>query len=172
MKRRLPPTKVSGGLLNFRSFKKPSLFLYTFSAFLSFLGIYTSMCLICLAFYTLIHCFLSCSALTFIDSSAIEIGLSEDFSFYLVAIANAASVLGRGGSGLIADRIGSDQLFSLFVFGIENRLYRIFDNYHSIHLIHRSAHFYLACYTLAGWACRNCYFIRVSRLLYGSYSSS
>lgn len=41
------------------------------------------------------------------DVSAVQIGISEDFSFYLVSIANAASGLGRYAAGLTADRVGA-----------------------------------------------------------------
>jgi hypothetical protein len=44
--------------------------------------------------------------LTYIGVSAVSHGLSPGFSFYLVAIANASSVLGRCGCGLISDRTG------------------------------------------------------------------
>ena len=44
--------------------------------------------------------------LTYIGVSAVVHGLSPGFSFYLVAIANASSVLGRCGCGLISDRTG------------------------------------------------------------------
>lgn len=45
--------------------------------------------------------------LTYIDLSAITVGISPDFSFYLVSIANAGSGLGRISSGFLGDRFGA-----------------------------------------------------------------
>jgi MCP family monocarboxylic acid transporter-like MFS transporter 10 len=44
--------------------------------------------------------------LTYIESSAIAAGIEPSKAFYLVSIANAASAIGRIGSGLVADRVG------------------------------------------------------------------
>lgn len=44
--------------------------------------------------------------LTYIDLSALAIGVSQDMAFYLVAIANASSGLGRIMAGLMADKVG------------------------------------------------------------------
>jgi nitrate/nitrite transporter NarK len=44
--------------------------------------------------------------LTYIAISAVSAGVSDDFSIYLVSIANAASAFGRIASGLAADRFG------------------------------------------------------------------
>jgi MFS family permease len=46
------------------------------------------------------------TVLTYIDVSAASFGVSESYSFYLVAIANATSGLGRFLAGALADRIG------------------------------------------------------------------
>jgi len=45
--------------------------------------------------------------LTYIDLSAVSVGISPEFSFYLLAIANAGSGLGRISSGILADRVGA-----------------------------------------------------------------
>lgn len=44
--------------------------------------------------------------LTYIDISAVSAGISPDSSFYLVAIANAGSGVGRIAGGYLTDRIG------------------------------------------------------------------
>jgi MFS transporter, MCT family, solute carrier family 16 (monocarboxylic acid transporters), member 10 len=44
--------------------------------------------------------------LTYIDVSATFKGVSPDFAFYLVSIANAASAVGRIMCGVLADRFG------------------------------------------------------------------
>ena len=44
--------------------------------------------------------------LNYIDTSAIAVGISPEFSFYLVSIANAGSGLGRISSGFFADKLG------------------------------------------------------------------
>lgn len=45
--------------------------------------------------------------LTYADINAVSQGLTEEFSFYLVAAANAASGFGRCGAGLVSDRVGT-----------------------------------------------------------------
>ncbi|KAI0707812.1 MFS general substrate transporter [Earliella scabrosa] len=86
LKRRLPPKRHSGPFISFAVFKSLPFTLCSFSGFLCFLGIYT--------------------VLTFIDVSAMSEGISADFSFYLLAIANACSAVGRVVGGLAADRTG------------------------------------------------------------------
>ena len=44
--------------------------------------------------------------MTYIDVSAASEGIDPNFSFYLLAIANACSAVGRLSGGLLADRIG------------------------------------------------------------------
>ncbi|CAE6414885.1 unnamed protein product [Rhizoctonia solani] len=44
--------------------------------------------------------------LTYLEVYGIEIGLPKDFAFYMIPIANAASLFGRVGSGAVSDRIG------------------------------------------------------------------
>lgn len=41
--------------------------------------------------------------------SAIAIGVSKNFAFYIIAIANGASTFGRLSSGLMADKIGQSR---------------------------------------------------------------
>lgn len=85
--RRLPATNHPGGLTNLRAFKSIPYSLYVLGSFVGFLGMYTP--------------------LTFIDVSGITTAhLDPDFSFYLVSIANAASLIGRVGGGLCSDRFG------------------------------------------------------------------
>ena len=50
--------------------------------------------------------------LTYIDVSATHVGISEDFSFYLVSIANAGSGIGRIGGGILADRFGEPSVLN------------------------------------------------------------
>ncbi|KAG6828900.1 hypothetical protein H0H92_006351, partial [Tricholoma furcatifolium] len=84
--RRLPPKVVAGGVFNLPALKSPPFALYCISVTVSFLGMYT--------------------VLTFIDISADAVGVSSDFSFYLVSIANAASGVGRLATGAIVDKTG------------------------------------------------------------------
>ncbi|KAG9001793.1 hypothetical protein FRB90_011541 [Tulasnella sp. 427] len=87
IKRRLPGTNHPGGLTNPRAFKSIPYSLYVLGAFVGFLGMYTP--------------------LTFIDVSGITSAhLSPTFSFYLVSVANAASLIGRVGGGMFSDRFG------------------------------------------------------------------
>ncbi|KAJ7252471.1 major facilitator superfamily domain-containing protein [Mycena rebaudengoi] len=84
--RRLPPKDVKGGLFNFHAFKSAPFTVYCLSGFVAFLGLYT--------------------VLTYIDVSAVTFGVSPDFSFYLISIANGCSLLGRLAGGITADKIG------------------------------------------------------------------
>ncbi|KIN99867.1 hypothetical protein M404DRAFT_30126 [Pisolithus tinctorius Marx 270] len=84
--RRLPPMNVQGGLLNLSAFRNIAYTIYCISGILCFLGLYT--------------------ALTYLPASATTVGVSSNFAFYLVAIANAASGFGRLSAGWLADRIG------------------------------------------------------------------
>ncbi|KAK1221559.1 hypothetical protein PQX77_015678 [Marasmius sp. AFHP31] len=86
LKRRLPPKNVKGGLFNWAAFKDPAFSYWTLSCLFTFLGLYT--------------------VLTYIDVAATKMGVSEDFSFYLVAIANASSGFGRLGTSFLVDKIG------------------------------------------------------------------
>ncbi|KAJ7931716.1 major facilitator superfamily domain-containing protein [Mycena leptocephala] len=84
--RRLPPKNVKGGLFNLQAFRSAPFTIYCLSGFVSFLGLYT--------------------VLTYIDLSAVSVGVSPDFSFYLVSIANGCSAFGRLAGGIGSDRIG------------------------------------------------------------------
>ncbi|KAF5378329.1 hypothetical protein D9615_008721 [Tricholomella constricta] len=86
VRRRLPPSNLPGGLLNLNAFKSAPFTIYCLSAFFCFLGVYT--------------------LLTYVSVSALELGISDSLSFYLVAIANASSLFGRFASGSLADRFG------------------------------------------------------------------
>ncbi|KAG2157001.1 MFS general substrate transporter [Suillus clintonianus] len=86
LKRRLPPVNVHGGLFNLKAFHNRAYTMYCISGIIILLGLYTE--------------------LTYISVSAVAIGVSKDFSFYILAIANATSAL-RVSFGLMADKIGA-----------------------------------------------------------------
>ncbi|KAJ7772080.1 major facilitator superfamily domain-containing protein [Mycena maculata] len=86
IRRRLPPKHVAGGLFNPAAFKSPVYTIYCLSAIVAFLGLYT--------------------VLTYIDISATSVGVSPDFSFYLISIANGAGLVGRLLAGVAADKFG------------------------------------------------------------------
>ncbi|KAF9242043.1 MFS general substrate transporter [Melanogaster broomeanus] len=85
--RRLPPVNVKGGLFNWTAFKNPAYTVYCFSGVTAFLGLYT--------------------VLTYIPISALDIGVSNNFAFYYISIANGSSAFGRLTAGLLADRLGA-----------------------------------------------------------------
>lgn len=88
IKRRLPAkSPEERPKLSLSIFKYAPYTMYTISMFVAFLGLYT--------------------VLTYIDQSAVTAGVDPDFSFYLVAIANACSGLGRVGGGFVADKLGA-----------------------------------------------------------------
>ncbi|KAF5378236.1 hypothetical protein D9757_009154 [Collybiopsis confluens] len=90
LKRRVPPSPHSEGIFNlrmFKPFKSPGFTIYCVSSFFIYLG-----------FYTL---------LTYVSVTATSIGVSESFSFYLVAIANGSSGVGRVVAGWCGDKVGA-----------------------------------------------------------------
>lgn len=87
VKSRLPPTPRPWALMDFvKPFTEVPYFLTVFGAFLFFFGMFLPF--------------------TFIILSAQYHGMSANLSGYLVAILNAASVLGRTLPGWVADKVG------------------------------------------------------------------
>ncbi|KAJ7712357.1 MFS general substrate transporter [Mycena metata] len=85
--RRLSPVKAPGGLLGLHAFRRSSaLSVFAVCTFVTFLGLFAMS--------------------TYISSSAIAFGISPEFAFYLVAIANFSGGVGRVSSGLLGDRFG------------------------------------------------------------------
>lgn len=105
---RLPPKDLPGGLLNIRVFKSAAFTIWCILGFVCFLGIYTG------SYYCshnwgppiLIVVTVASLVLTFIDVTAVKSGVSPDFSFYLVSMANASSGIGRLMTGILADKVG------------------------------------------------------------------
>lgn len=104
MSSRLPPRNAPGGLFNPKAFKNPAYTIYCLSSFFIYLGLYTGvfhesrLCTVLTGF--------SLAVLTFIDVSAVYFGISESFAFYLVAIANGTSGVGRYVCGYFSDKAG------------------------------------------------------------------
>lgn len=86
LRRRLPPVKSQGRLVSLKPFRFAPYSVYALCALVIFMGIYT--------------------VLVFIDSSAIQSGIDDNFSFYLVAAANGSSGIGRIIGGHLADLFG------------------------------------------------------------------
>ncbi|KAH7926538.1 MFS general substrate transporter [Leucogyrophana mollusca] len=85
---RLPPTNAKGGIFNFAIFLNPAYALCTVIGYdLIYLGMFVP--------------------LTYLDVSGQAAGLSPNFTYYLIAIANCASLIGRVSSGFLADKIGA-----------------------------------------------------------------
>ncbi|KAJ7104537.1 major facilitator superfamily domain-containing protein [Mycena crocata] len=87
VRRRLPPKYVAGGLFNPAAFKNLAYTVYCLAGIVSFLGLYT--------------------VLTYIDVSATSVGIPSDFSFYLISMANGASLFGRLMAGVTTDKFGA-----------------------------------------------------------------
>ena len=98
---------VGGGLFNFEIFKYRPYTVFVIANFFAFLGLYTSS--YSFKFPMQPPSDTVDTVLTFLDLSAIAIGVSPNFSFYLVAISNAASTLGRFAAGLGTDRFGKSK---------------------------------------------------------------
>ncbi|RPD79486.1 MFS general substrate transporter [Lentinus tigrinus ALCF2SS1-7] len=86
VRRRLSPNREPGPFIDLRAFASAAYMLYCAADFVAFLGFYT--------------------VLTYIDVSATEAGIPSSLSFYLVAIANGCSLIGRIAGGVIADKTG------------------------------------------------------------------
>ncbi|KAJ7500229.1 major facilitator superfamily domain-containing protein [Mycena galericulata] len=95
MRTRLPRPKVLPKLLDVKAFISPGYCVYVFSTVVNFLGLYTP--------------------LIFISVAGVFIGIDPDFAFYLVAIANASSAIGRITSGALALRFGPLNVMAMFM---------------------------------------------------------
>ncbi|KAI0761308.1 MFS general substrate transporter [Trametes elegans] len=84
--RRLPPKPDPGPFVNLALFKSAAYSVYSLGLFIGFLGLYT--------------------CLTYLSISGVLAGVDPDLSFYLLSIANATSLFGRIGGGLLADSCG------------------------------------------------------------------
>ncbi|KAE9391724.1 MFS general substrate transporter [Gymnopus androsaceus JB14] len=94
IKQRKSSSLVKGPLFDFSPMRSKAFLVYCFAAFFTYLGYY--------------------SFTTFVAASAINIGISASFSFYLVSICNACSGLSRITSGLTADKTGAMNLMIPF----------------------------------------------------------
>ncbi|KAF8337073.1 major facilitator superfamily domain-containing protein [Cantharellus anzutake] len=96
LKRRLPPTNVKGGLFNLPAFKSLHFTLYYVSCTGIHLGLFT--------------------LLTYLDIAAIEVAkVPVDTAFYLIALANACSSIGRVVSAILAGWIGPVNVLGCFM---------------------------------------------------------
>ncbi|KAJ7054654.1 major facilitator superfamily domain-containing protein [Mycena amicta] len=93
--RRLPPVKISGGILGLHAFRYLPFTLLTLGGFLTLLGLFTM--------------------LTYISSSAISFGINSNYAFYLVAITNFSSFFGRVFCGMLGDRFGPMNISCIMV---------------------------------------------------------
>ncbi|KAF9646429.1 MFS general substrate transporter [Thelephora ganbajun] len=87
LRRRIDPPKHPGPFFAWHDFRKPAFNVFVSAGIINFLGLYT--------------------LLTYIDLSAIAVGIPPEFSFYLLSITNAASGFGRIASGRLGDKLGA-----------------------------------------------------------------
>ncbi|RPD54932.1 MFS general substrate transporter [Lentinus tigrinus ALCF2SS1-7] len=85
--RRLPPNPHPGPFITLHMFNSVTYCVYCLSLLVGFLGLYT--------------------CLTYLSLSGLLAGVDADLSFYLLSIANACSLVGRIGGGVLADRFGA-----------------------------------------------------------------
>lgn len=105
---------VKGGLFNWAALKNPAYAVYCISGAATFLGLYTGGFPLVQPHWFNVpgggRMFVRLTrvgiVLTYIPISAVQVGVSNDFGFYLVAIANGTSAFGRIAAGLLADRVG------------------------------------------------------------------
>ena len=95
LRRRLDPPKHTGPFFAWHDFRKPAFNVYILAGILNFLGLYT--CALHALFRTTYRTANVdlLKVLIFIDLSATKVGISPEFSFYLLSIANAGSGLDR-----------------------------------------------------------------------------
>ncbi|KAG6332856.1 hypothetical protein ID866_6232 [Astraeus odoratus] len=84
---RLPPSNVKGGIFNWTAFKNPAFTCCVIAYNVTLLGLYVP--------------------LIYLDLSGQDGGLSPNFTFYTISIANCASLIGRLSSGVLADKYGA-----------------------------------------------------------------
>ncbi|KDR74727.1 hypothetical protein GALMADRAFT_70210 [Galerina marginata CBS 339.88] len=84
---RLPPSKANGMVFNWSEFANPAFTLCVLAYNVTFLGLFVP--------------------LIYLDLSGQYSGLSPRFTFYLIAIANGSSLIGRISSGILADKYGA-----------------------------------------------------------------
>ncbi|PVF94022.1 MFS general substrate transporter [Serendipita vermifera] len=94
LRRRLPPRKVQGNLIDLTQFKNLAFCVYTACSVIAFLGLYT--------------------VLTYVATYATQRGISANMAFYLVSIANASSLIGRLLTGIVADKYGALNVMTPF----------------------------------------------------------
>lgn len=108
LSRRLPAkTSLSGfsGVFNLGLFKSPPFTVYAIMAFINYLGLFTGKHIPTQKLINTLKNF-AYLVLTYIDIGARSVGISADFSFYLVTIANASSLIGRMMTGFGMDAFG------------------------------------------------------------------
>ncbi|KAJ7153098.1 major facilitator superfamily domain-containing protein [Mycena crocata] len=93
MKRRLPPVRAPGGLLGLHVFRNKAFVVMCACTFVTFQGLFTM--------------------LIYISSSAIAFGISPNFAFYLVAVVNFTSGVGRIACGILGDRFGAMNIMAI-----------------------------------------------------------
>ncbi|KAG8753254.1 hypothetical protein FRC14_006214, partial [Serendipita sp. 396] len=96
LKPRLPPRKTRGRVIDISQFKNVAFSIYTAASVIGFLGIYTM--------------------LTYVATYATQRNVSQSMAYNLVAIANAASLIGRLTTGLLADKYGPLNIMTPFTF--------------------------------------------------------
>lgn len=84
---RLPPSNAKGSLFNWKAFKNPAFTCCVLAYNVTLLGLYVP--------------------LIYLDLSGQAAGYSPNFTFYLISIANLASLIGRLSSGVLADKFGA-----------------------------------------------------------------
>ena len=119
--RRLPIKPSTTSLVDLRAFREPAYTVYCGAGFLGFLGFTT------VSISSLLLSSGVCPGaesripksdianigdffgqlITYIDISAVSVGIPSNFAFYLVSFVNAGSAVGRLVGGPIADRIGT-----------------------------------------------------------------
>ncbi|KAJ7284409.1 major facilitator superfamily domain-containing protein [Mycena rebaudengoi] len=95
MRTRLPRPKVLPEMLDVKAFITRGYCVYVFSTVVNFFGLYTP--------------------LIFISVAAVSIGIDPNFAFYLIAIANASSAIGRVFSGALALWFGPLNVMAFFM---------------------------------------------------------
>ena len=107
LKRRIDPPKTTEPFFVWHDFRMPAFNVFIVAGAINFLGLYTRRFHI-LSLMSRYEPDVNCpKVLTYIDLSAIAVGVTPGFSFYLVSITNASSGFGRVASGYLGDKVGA-----------------------------------------------------------------
>ena len=105
LRRRLDPPESTGPFFAWHDLRKPAFTVLLVAGAVAFLGLYSRR--FCPFHVTTARLTWTLKVLTYIEVSAIAVGISPRFSFYLLSITSVSSGFGRIASGILGDKLGA-----------------------------------------------------------------